>query len=399
MRTYYLVAVEQGLLSGVSTISSLIAFGFLTDKNLADFIVSWTVLWSFVAILSEILVNPVRVSFNANKGVVMNELDINIIRTVLIYPSVILLTISLNQMSEDLISNIASSLALVLLVTAYSLRRNYQIDTKQHMQNIIEAVFLLTLVLLGLSICVLADVFRPAEVLISISIGYLATQLKTLRYVCQSFSYITEVFRIILKNLQFGLSTIIRIGLFSYAIMYVLSVRYSDEQLISYGLIFSLSNPGIILASLVSQIEFKQMAQIKTSANLRTKMLRFGSRIFLISILGAMITLLLAAIFTQYSDNYKYIIQNVGLWDLFVLSFCCIFFIGLSNLFSIILQILKKSNYQILSVSIGGIVGIFITYFINPMFGVFASYAGYVMFAIFLISAKGVGRKSNDIFN
>ena len=398
MRPYFFVSIDQGMLSGVSTISSLVAYGFLTDKDLANFIVSWTVLWSLVAILSEILVNPIRVSFNGNKSAGMNKLDINIVRTVLIYSSVILLIISIVQMSGDLISNIASSLSLVLLATAYSLRRNYQIDTKQHMQNIFESAFLLTLILLGLSFCVLADVFRPVDVLISISIGYLATQLKTLRYVFQSFSYVTEVFRIILKNLQFGLSTILRIALFSFAIMYVLSVRYSHEQLISYGLILSLSNPGIILASLVSQIEFKQIVQIKTFANLRTRMLRFGLRIFLISILGAMITFLLAEIFTQYSDNYKDIIQNVGLWDLFVFSFCCIFFIGLSNLFSILLQILKKSNSQIFSISIGGVIGIFLTYFINPMFGVFAPYAGYVMVAIFLIFAKGAGRKSNDIF-
>jgi O-antigen/teichoic acid export membrane protein len=172
-----------------------------------------------------------------------------------------------------------------------------------------------------------------------------------------------------------------RILLFSVAIIAIIRGNYSNNEFIGYGLILSLSNPGIILSSIVAQLEFKKMSELQHAVVLRSGIRKIFLRVILLAFLGTLLSTIIASFLSIYSENYKYNIQMAGYSELILYGFLCIFFIGLSGILSNVMQILNKGYLQIIAILFGGLVGIIFTYFLNPMIGVFAPYAAYVIFS------------------
>jgi hypothetical protein len=382
---YFLTVLDQLFLSAASTVVSISAFLFLQGNDLANFISCWVLLWGLVAILSETLVNPLRVKFNKSLDSKPARLQIERIRTGFIYLGTSLILVSLVDVRSQLVSSIAASISLALAATAYSLRRNSRIDLNEQRQNTFEAAVLLVVSISILGFWLFFESFYSVEALISLSLAYCLLQIKNLMSIKLVFFYLGDSVRVIVKNLKFGLSTVMRILLYSVAIVAIVRSNYSQDEFVGYGLILSLSNPGIILSSIVAQLGFRRMSKLQNSMELRLEVRNYFFRVIYFALLGTVISVTLASVLSIYSENYKSTIEFIGWFKVIVYGFLCIFFIGFSSILSSAVQILNKGNLQIIAILFGGLVGMFLTYFLNPMIGAFAPYAAYVIFISILI--------------
>lgn len=384
-RSYFLTVLDQVLLSLASTIVSISAFWFLRGNDLENFITCWLLLWGTVAIFSETLVTPLRVKFNISLENETARLQIERVRTGYVFLGISLILISLIYSRSQLISSITASISLILVVTAYSLRRNSRIDLSNFEQNIFESGILLVVSTAILIFWLLYESFHSVEAIISLSLSYCLLQIKNLLNIKSIFYYLFESVRVISKNLKFGLSTIMRILLFSVTIIAIIRGNYSNNEFIGYGLVLSLSNPGIIFSSIVAQLEFKKMSRLQDAVVLRSEIRKNFLRVISLAFLGTFLSTIIASVLSIYSENYKSNIQMVGYSELILYGFLCIFFIGLSGILSNVMQILNKGSLQIIAILFGGLVGIIFTYFLNPMVGVFVPYAAYVIFSFIQI--------------
>lgn len=384
-RSYFLTVLDQVFLSLASTIVSISAFWFLRGNDLENFITCWLLLWGTVAIFSETLVTPLRVKFNISLENETARLQIERVRTGYVFLGISLILISLIFSRSQLISSITASISLILVVTAYSLRRNSRIDLSKFEQNIFESGILLVVSTAILIFWLLYESFHSVEAIISLSLSYCLLQIKNLLNIKSIFYYLFESVRVISKNLKFGLSTIMRILLFSVTIIAIIRGNYSNNEFIGYGLVLSLSNPGIIFSSIVAQLEFKKMSRLQDAVVLRSEIRKNFLRVISLAFLGTFLSTIIASVLSIYSENYKSNIQMVGYSELILYGFLCIFFIGLSGILSNVMQILNKGSLQIIAILFGGLVGIIFTYFLNPMVGVFVPYAAYVIFSFIQI--------------
>jgi hypothetical protein len=222
---------------------------------------------------------------------------------------------------------------------------------------------------------------------IVISSAYLLPQFRVFFINLRSLQkYLLYLLEIIFSNAKFGLSTVVRIVLFSSIVMFILRRNYPQEFLIEYGLILSLSNLGLTLTTVLSQLEFKKLSFLKNTKDLQSKIKHLMLRILLISIIGSGLGFALGRILSLYSRDYKMIIESSGDYKIAIFSFLCIFFIGLSNLLSNVMQILELRNLQLASIISSGLISIFFTFFFIPDFSTFLPYAAYVIICFILIT-------------
>ena len=384
---YFLILLDQILLGLVSTSSSLIAYVFFDNEDLANFVFYWTLLWGFVAILSEALVNPLRVIFNTSIKSKSDFQEIANTRSVLAYASTFLLLISIIIFRSENLSAFISSISLALSVTAYSMGRNLFIDTRNLLGSICRATSILLVSLGGMGFCILILNFKTSAMFIVISSAYILPQSKLFFINFRSLpEYLLYSLKIIFSNAKFGLSTMIRIVLFSTVIMFILRQNFPQKLIIEYGLILSLSNLGLFLTTALSQLEFKKLSLLRNTNNLRNKINHLIFQILMLSILGSGLGFTLGRILSLYSSNYNTIIDSSGEYKIALFSFLCIFFIGLSNLLSNVTQILGLGNLQLVSILSSGLIGIFVVSFAIPDFATFLPYAFYVIICFILIT-------------
>jgi hypothetical protein len=386
---YFLVTLDQAFLSLASTSASLVAFSIFPENELAHFVSCWTLLWGFVAILSETIVTPLRAEFNSSEHSNKSKLKITGVRTGFIYLGLFLLLVSLLALENQFISSVAASLSLAFGVTSYSLRRNTHIDLNRNLKSMSEAALLLLFFIVLISVFNFSRSLHTVDVIISITCAYYILQINGLLNVRSTRYFLGDALEVFVRNLKFGLSTVLRILLYTVAIISILRSSFAPDKIVGYGLILSLSNPGIILSSMVTQLEFKKLASLKFSTMNSAVATELLGRLTALTILGTSAGAILASILSHFSENYRSTIEVFGLYKILIYSFLCIFFIGLSGVLSNFVQILGKGNLQMLAISIGGSIGILATWFLNPMFSVFSSYAGYVLVTVLFIVRKG----------
>lgn len=384
--SYFHVGLDQIFISLTSTFVSFYAFWFLKGQSLANFVFSWTLLWGAIAILSETLVTPLRVKFNISVSTHVIRQEIEKILHGLLFLGITCLGFSLLYRLSGSVSIILISVCLISAVTSFTLRRNILIDSNLQVRNLIVGTLLL---LSSLSILILEyklKFFVTSGVILSISSGYLITQFPEVLKLRKSWNPFQEVVRVISMNFQYGISTLLRIALFTAAILAILHQSYGQSQVLAYGLLLNLSNPGIVITSIVAQIEFKKLAKFVNLGDFRKDLKYFSLRLLTCSVIGTLLAIFLAVSLSKYSANYSAIISYIGIIRLTIYVFLCVLLVGISGIFSNLLQIFSRRCLQIEATLTGGLLGIISTFLWDPMSALFIPYGGYTLAAIILLN-------------
>ena len=395
-KRFLIVALDQYLLSLTSIATSFLSFNSLDEMNLADFVIIWAGIWGLVAILSETLVNPLRVKSNAHLQKNPDHLPITEICSFLFHSGISLLMLGSIFFKFKVVSLVCLSLSLALLYTCYTINRNVNIDKKSHTINVRRSGSVLAMVIFPVGFYSHAYSLTLFVVLFIYSLSLILVQLGNSRNITTYLVGISHALGILIQNLKFGVSTILRIFLFSISILYILRLIYPTEITIQYGLVMSLSNPGVILASLISQSEFKKLMESKDNEFQLLNFLQYYKKVFYLSLIGCIITALLCVTLSAVSYQYNVNIEEMGFLRIVSFSFFTILFIALSGLISSLIQIYQLRDIQVLAVMFAGALSMALLFVLPPLTAVFTPYIFYILAIAGLQSGKGfIGAKKN----
>ena len=395
-RRFLIIAIDQYLLSLTSIATSFLSFNYLDKIDLADFVIIWAGIWGLIAILSETLVNPLRVKSNAHPQKNPHYLSITEICSFLFHSGVALLTLGSIFFKFKVVSSVCLGLSLAFLYTCYAITRNVNIDTQSQSINVRKSGSLLAIVTFSVGFYSHSNSLTLFAVLFIYPLSLALIQLGNSRNITTYKEGISNTSEIIFQNFKFGISTILRIFLFSISILYILRLTYPAEVTIEYGLVMSLSNPGVILASLISQSEFKKLMYSKNNEFHLVSYLQYYKKICYLTLIGCVITALLCVILSNISYQYNVKIEEMGFLRIVIFSFFSILFISLSGLISSLIQIYRLRNIQIFAVISAGTLSLAFLFVLPPLTAVFTPYVFYILAIVGLESGKGLkGAKKN----
>jgi hypothetical protein len=364
--------------------------------NLADFVIIWAGIWGLIAILSETLVNPLRVKSNAHPQKNPDHLPITEICSFLFHSGIGLLMLGSFFFKFKVVSLMCLGLSLALLYTCYTISRNVNIDKQSQIINVRKSGSLLAMVTFPVGFYSHAYSLTLFVVLFVYSVSLILVQLGNSRNIKTYLVGISHALGILFQNLKFGVSTILRVFLFSISILYILRSIYPAEVTIEYGLVMSLSNPGVILASLISQSEFKKLMDSKNKKLHLLSYLQYYKKVFYLTLIGCIITALLCVTLSAISYQYNVNIEEMGLLRIVTFSFGTIFFIALSGLISSLIQMYQLRDIQVLAVMSAGTLSVAFLFVLPPLTAVFTPYILYILAIVGLQSGKGfIGAKKN----
>jgi len=364
--------------------------------NLADFVIIWAGIWGLIAILSETLVNPLRVKSNTHPQKNPQHLPITEICSFLFHSGVGLLMLGSVFFKFKVMSLVCLGLSLAFLYTCYTITRNVNIDAQSQGINVRKSGCLLAMVIFTVGFYSHAYSLTLFAMLFVNPLSLTLIQLGNSRNITAYKVGISDTLSIIVQNLKFGVSTILRIFLFSISILYILRLTYAPEVTIEYGLVMSLSNPGVILASLISQSEFKKLMESKNNEFHLLGYLQYYKKICYLTIIGCIITAFLCISLPTISHQYKVKIEQMGFLRVVTFSFFTIFFIALSGLISSLIQMYRLRNIQVLAVISAGTLSLAFLFVLPPLTAVFTPYIFYILAIMGLQSRKGLisGKKN-----
>lgn len=388
-KQFRILLFDQFLISLNSFAITTIAYNFLNFESLSNFVFIWAIIWGLVAILNENVVNPVRINSGSdshNTSGVQQGINTRIFLFYVGFSTMICGSfIPANLDSHDFFL----CLSTVSLYTSLSIKRNTLLDDSKTFFNLFYSSLILSINLMGLCLISKWQIMEFRYILILYCLSLAIVQIENVFQFRVAFIGMKQFVNIIKENIVFGLTTFMRIVLFSLLTVTLLRLYFPNVYLINFGLIMSLSTPGLLLCSTFNQYSFARLRVTRTGNIEFLNYLRISVKLLFLACLGTLGSVLLAILLSIMSRQYNHLISNFGNENLVCFLFMVISTVALSGLVSSILQIHGKSKIHFYSILTGGFLGIICLFALPPLMISFTPYFFYICSVLFLNLLQG----------
>ena len=396
MNKFFGLLTEQILFSTSSFAFSILATHKLGASDLSDFYFTWLWSWGLVAILFETLITTLRVesglrtsSSSITEGKDSTKFPLAVVSTITLKAGFIFLILGCLSFSKDFSQQIFG-LVIALSYISIQSARFLERDEGRYRRSQLRALLLFTLSLSFLSLVIYLNLESTTMLLCGFGLVTLITR-ALVPVVKKKASFNHELIAIVKafrNGWKFGFATLVRVLLYSVTLILFLRNFRLEEDVISFGLILTLTGPALLIGGVFSAHVIPKLSQdflfMNFKAMLRSSFMIYSKVTLLLSILNFTLVFTSVGIVVNSEtlssldkENYEF-----GLACTFLLSS-----ILLSNLIGSLFQLTKKTYVLNINVIFSGILALPIAYFINAIYVPLIPYLIFSLISIFYFVA------------
>jgi hypothetical protein len=377
MRKFFGLLSEQILFSSSSFAFSIIATHKLGASDLSDFYFTWLWSWGLVAILFETLITTSRVEsgLRTSSSSVVKETDstrfsLAIVSSITHKAGTIFLIFGCLGFNADW-SQQVFGLAIALGYISIQSARFFERDENRYRRSQFRAFLVFMISVAFLTLVVYLN--RESTTIFLFGFGAIALITRTLVPVVKKKTGLGHelifVMRAFRNGWKFGFATLMRVFLYSVALILFLRYFRLEEDVIAFGLILTLTGPALLIGGTFSAHIIPTLSRdffrMKFKAMLISSFIVYAKAIVLLSIVNFAFVYSSIGIIVNSETLTKIDMENfeLGIASVFLLSS-----ILLSNLIGSLFQLTKKTNVLNFIVVFSGILTLPMAYLSNAIY-------------------------------